>query len=66
MTDKTIRLYTCSHCGKQDQWSPTWSAYYEVPKAKNKIYLDPEVKYVVCSDQCKEALDDSKNMLDEG
>ena len=54
VTHAGIRLWTCSSCGKQASWGPSWG-YFGAAGCR-KCGAEPAIEWVSCSEECAQKL----------
>lgn len=54
--DDIPRIWRCSHCGKTDYWSDSWTYYGNI---ECKICWATRIDFVACSETCLKELKDT-------
>lgn len=55
---KTVNMWQCDHCGKQEPWGPDWRSRLILHKSGGPGPWDEEL--VACSEACATAIDEKR------
>jgi len=55
---KTVNIWQCDHCGKQEQWGQNWRSRLILHKSGGPGPWDEEL--VACSESCATAIDEKR------